>query len=302
MKKLFTIVSAVLFSTASYAQALPFVAVDYNPVTAAKGGTRLTELSSVAFAAASNPAAVSFSDKTADFSAGYCGWAPSSSNVLSAAGAYKINESFGMAADLSYGMLAPYDITDASGMVKGTFRPSDITAGVGLSWRFLDYLSAGVSVRYSSSRIYQEASYGALSSDIFLMGYFNGLVVTAGVSDLGTKVKAADGTGYSLPSALCLGTGYGMDFGERNRLNASADFRYFLAGALGASAGIDYTFDKMLSLRAGYNYGGNSVVPDFASAGIGLRLKGFSVDASYLFASSSDPVNGSFSVSLGYAF
>ena len=67
------------------------------------------------------------------------------------------------------GMCAAYDIYDAGGTVTGSFAPSEMQANVGLGWRFTPWLSLGANVRYLSNTLSEGHSYGAVSSDIFVM-------------------------------------------------------------------------------------------------------------------------------------
>jgi hypothetical protein len=58
-------------------------------------------------------------------------------------------------------------------------------------------------------------------------------------------------------------------------------------------------FRDMLALRLGYHYGSDSsAVPSYASAGVGIKLSGITLDASYLFAS--DVLKNTFSIGIGY--
>ena len=63
---------------------------------------------------------------------------------------------------------------------------------------------------------------------------------------------------------------------------------------------MEYGYDGLVFARAGYHYGGDSLVPTFASAGLGLKIGEFTLDAAYLFAS--DILGGTFSVGVGVRF
>ena len=76
--------------------------------------------------------------------------------------------------------------------------------------------------------------------------------------------------------------------------------RELFSGAFAAGIGAEYSFDKLIFARVGYHYGGESVVPSFASAGFGFHNGMFCLDAAYLFGS--DVLNNSFSVSVGVRF
>ena len=56
----------------------------------------------------------------------------------------------------------------------------------------------------------------------------------------------------------------------------------------------------MVFVRAGYRYGGKSVIPSYASVGAGVRFAGVKVDLAYVVSSS--PMANTLGVSLGYSF
>ena len=56
----------------------------------------------------------------------------------------------------------------------------------------------------------------------------------------------------------------------------------------------------MISVRAGYRYGAEHVIPSFASVGVGAKFAGIKIDAAYLFAN--EVIGNTTAVSLGYCF
>lgn len=303
MKKItyITGVVAILFASMSMSAqntpALPFSAADYNPVTLAKGGAGLVETSSIAFAAYTNAAAIPFSESTGDVAVGYDMWQPSSVNVnyMNVAAGFNIKDKVGVAAGFSYGM---YNKKDFAGM---EVVPSNIQANVGISWRFVKFLSIGANVGYARETLMKDYSLGAVTTDVFLMSEFYDFKIAAGVSNLGSKVKSKYST-YSLPTAVSLGLGYDKVFAEKHGIDVLVDADYFLAGAFTVSAGAGYTFNDMVSVRAGYNYGGEAVIPSYASVGAGVKFFGVKLDLAYLIAGSDSPMNNTLAVSLGYSF
>ncbi len=294
----------LLIPSLAGAQALPFTVADADPVILAKGGAGLTETASVSHAAFTNSAAVPFSENTFDVSAGYMMWQPSSinSNVISVGAAYNVKEKFGIAAGLYYGMNPEYKITNSSGVSGGTFKPSDIHAALGISYRFLDFMSLGVNFGYASSSLAEGQSYGTIAADAFLMAKFSDLKVTAGVSNVLGTVKSAGGAEFCIPGSAALGAAYGKAFGEKNFAEVNLDVDYFFSGWIAASVGAGYTFNDLFSVRAGYRYGGESPIPSYASVGAGVKFKGLKLDLAYLIAGSDSPMKGTLALGLGYSF
>lgn len=292
MKKTIYILTLLLASVTAGAQALPFTAVNHDPVSMAKGGTYLTETSSSAYSVSGNPAAAPFSSKRLDVAAGYTMWQPSAlkSDVIGATGTFVLKEKIGVSLGMSYGMNPSYDITDASGLVTGSFTPSDLQIGAGISWRFLPFLSVGANVGYASSTLAESKSYGAVNADVYAMAKFGGLKAAAGMKGLGTAVKSASGASFSLPMAAVAGVGYEMELGEKSRVDVNLDAEYYIEDGIAVAAGASYTFSKMATLRAGYRYGGNTVLPSYASVGAGFSLFGASIDVAYLIAGKTSPM------------
>lgn len=309
MKTLFNRIIILLMSLSAFpfissAQALPFTSADYDPVALAKGTASLTQTSSIAYSSFGNAAAIPFSDLKGDFAAGFTMWAPGgvSTNVLNVAGAYNVKQKFGIALGLSYGMNPAYDIYDATGAVKGQFKPSEMQFKAGLSYRFLPFMSVGANIGYASSKLAEGTGYGSLVADVFLMAKFGGFKAAAGVSDLGSGITSASGAKFSLPAAASLGLGYDAVLGEKSLVDVQLDADYYFSGTFAAGAGASYTYDDFISVRAGYRYGGESVIPSFLSLGAGVRFMGIRLDLAYLVASGDSPLSNTLSLSVGYNF
>ena len=304
MKK--TIYTLILFAVSftAGAQALPFTAADYDAAVMAKGGAFMTETSGMAFAAFGNPAAAPFAEKKLDAAVGYTMWQPSgvSSSIISAGGTFVMKEKIGVSLGVAYGMNQAYDITDASGVVTGSYTPSDMQVNARLSWKFLPFLSVGANIGYASSTLAEGASYGAVNADVFAMVKFGGLKASAGVKSLGSSVKSASGTSFALPMAAAAGVGYKADFGEKNSVDVNVDAEYYIDGGLSVAGGASYSFAKLATVRAGYRYGGNTVLPSYASVGAGVSLLGAHLDVAYLIGGKNSPMSNTLCLSAGWAF
>ena len=303
MRKILTYMLALLAPMVASAQVLPFVSADYSAASMAKAGANATETSSTAFAALENIAAVPFSEKSADFAVGYSSWQPDNAgtSVILAGGSYNIDDKLGLSLGMTYGAYPEYDIFNDQGSNKGTFSPSDVQVKAGAAMRFLPFLSAGVSLGYASSSLSEEVSYGAFDADVFLMSQFSDYKVALGISDLGSAVTSASGAKFSLPTALTLGLGYDKAFSDVHKVNVAFDADCYFAGAVAAAVGAEYTFNDMLSFSAGYRYGGESVVPSYASLGLGGRFMGISLDLAYVLPMTTSMSN-TLSLAVGYSF
>ena len=303
MKKIFSYVAGaimLLTPVASGAQVLPFVAADYDAVSLGTAGANLANTNSIANAAFVNAAAIPFSSDRVDVSAGYTMWKPTGGNVLNFAGAFNSGQKFGAALGVVYGTNPAYDITNSSGTSRETFSPTEMQINAGFAWRLLSNVSFGANVGYASNALSPDVTYSSINADVFAMAVISDLKVTAGIANLGGGVKAADGTKWSLPTSLALGVGYGMEFAQVHGVNFLFDADYFLKGGIAASFGAEYAFDNMVFARAGYRYGGASVVPSYASVGAGVKFAGAKLDLAYLIGAGT--INNTLALSLGYSF
>ena len=305
MRKIYLAVISLSFAAVTAgAQALPYVAAEMSAHSLSMAGADVTETSDIANSAFTNAAAIPFSETRLDVAAGYTMWQPAqvNTNVLNVAGAYNLNGKMGVALGFRYGMNPSYPVMDDSGREKGTYTPSDLQINAGFSWRFLPFLSAGVNLGYASSSLAEGYSYGALATDVFVMSKLSDFKVALGVSNLGTKVKSASGASFALPSSLTLGAGYDKTFAQKHGVDVLLDADYYFSGSFAAAAGAGYTYNNLVSVRAGYRYGEGAVLPSFASVGIGVNVIGIKLDAAYLIATGDSSMKNTLSVSLGYSF
>ena len=287
MRKLFYIALAGLMPLAMNAQtlgteAMPFVHLDYNPASLAMGSTM-----------APTAAVLPLSDFTLAAGGAYKYYMPDISGTKYYSG--------GVAG--KYGKFgAAVSFTRGTGEeISGSgFTPAEILVNGGAAYAFTTNLSAGVNVLYAKEQLLSDYSNSAVAFDAFVAGRFDAIDFFAGVSSMGGKVSSESTGDFSLPSAAVAGVGYGIDIAEYHAVSARIKADYFLSGAFAAGIGAEYSFDKLIFARVGYHYGGESVVPSFASAGFGFHNGMFCLDAAYLFGS--DVLNNSFSVSVGVRF
>lgn len=304
MKKIIYIAGALmlLFPALAGAQALPYVAADFDAISLGKAGANLTETGTISNGGLSNAAAMPFSELPYEATVGYALWQPSNSaaNVINAGYAYNIKQKFALAFSANLGLNKPYDVVDASGAAKGTYTPKDMHLAFGLAYRFLPYLSLGVNVGYANSSLAADYSYGAVTADVFVMTKVKDFKATVGVANLGSNVTSASGVKFSLPASVALGVGYDKAFAQKHAVDVALDADYFFAGGFAASLGAGYTYNDMVSVRAGYHLGGDTVIPSYASVGAGVKFFGVRLDLAYLIASG--PMKNTLAASLGVSF
>jgi opacity protein-like surface antigen len=113
-------------------------------------------------------------------------------------------------------------------------------------------------------------------------------------------LTAVSGAKFALPASAAVGVGYEASFAEKHAVEALLDADYYFGGSFAAAAGAAYTYNDMVTVRAGYRYGGQSPVPSFASVGVGVKFIGLKLDLAYLIGSA--PAANTLALSLGYTF
>lgn len=173
--------------------------------------------------------------------------------------------------------------------VKKQQRPYDLTVDLGYAFT----VTPGLSVYGTGTYVHSDigATTDALTFS-FGVGYqrpieVNGhsslLTVGARLLDAGTPVQYnKTGIFRSLPTSVVAGGDWAIALAEGDDLTYALGVRYFTpkeAKEVIIGTGLEYTFAKKISTRAGYEYtqlGGNNL-----SAGLGFHYKGMHLDVAY---------------------
>ena len=238
--------------------------------------------------------------------AGYMMHSMSDSPVsyFSVRGKYALTERLSLSGRAVYGICDEYETVNQSGIATGTFSPGQLMVCGGLGFGLTDYLDAGINFRYLNETLAPQTTYSAVASDIYARGDFcvsmlSVMSVGLKITNIGTKVTSASGDKFALPSAIKANAAYSVAF-DKGNIKVLAESDYYFHGCIAAGVGAAYTYNDLLSVRAGYHYGGQSVVPSFASAGAGVRLHGVRLDISYTFGA--ETLTDTFAVSVEYGF
>ena len=96
-----------------------------------------------------------------------------------------------------------------------------------------------------------------------------------------------------------------MSFADVHAVGVSLDADYYFALGFAAALGVEYSYADMAFVRAGYNMGGEAVLPSFASIGAGVKFAGVELNLAYLLGFStlhSVAAKNTLSIGLGYSF
>lgn len=304
------ILPAAFVPVPSSAQAVQFLGYNPDARTAGMGGAGVS-LDATAFSMWNNSAAPALSSGTMDAAVSYGLWQPSGSanSVVSAAGYGRVAGFMTVSAGIKYFSHSSYDITDSGGLVTGSYTPKEMSAGVGVAFRILPVLSLGANVHYVHSDLGQSSRAGAVSADFGAMLDLRFMRIGATVSHIGSRIGYGGVSSYGQPADFRLGVGTTRTFGAEGRhaVTASLQGGLLLEGAsLFGEAGVEYAWNGMVRVSAGYHHGGADipgVIPSYASVGAGFRILGIHVDAAYIIGTDArSPLTNSFSIGLGYSF
>lgn len=296
MKKILLIISLILPAAALFAQdaasvAMPSSVLPRNVRTLSMGGLTTSDAAAVRL----------LGDDALDINASWYSWSPKGnpSNDINLDAFAKLSNRFALSAQFGMDIAPAYDIYDEQGTKGGFYAPKDMMVKLGAAFRITPIISIEASARYLSSSLTSKSSYSAFGGDVLAAASFGGAKVAAGVTSLGTSVKASDGTSFGIPAAATVAGKYTLSFAEKHSLDAGAQVDFFFKGGLRAGAGLEYGFNDLAFVRLGYSYGGKSPFPSYFSAGLGAKFSGFSINAAYLVGGA---VSGTLAVGLGYAF
>ena len=284
-------------------EALPFVRIDRDPVSAGMGFAGAASSRETAYSSFRNSSVIPFSAERMSFGLSGQSWAPDGVKTMNInfGAAVKAGKRFGFSVGAAYQSGDEYSLFDDSGVPQKTFKPNEMIVNGGVGFLLLDNLAVGANVRYASQKLSSDNSYSAISTDVFLTYRLSDLNITAGVSSLGSSVKSASGDSYNLPASATIGAEWSKAFSEAHGVRLAADADYFFSGNFTAAAGAEYSFKNMLFARAGYHFGSkDAVLPSFASVGLGVRFFGISLDVAYLTAN--DTIGNTLTLGLGYRF
>lgn len=297
MKKTLAFAAFILLACGLYAQdaagvAMPFSVIPRTVSSLSTGGTCVFDDAALRI----------FGEDKLDASLSWYSWAPSTvaSNDINVDLFAKLGQRLGLSAQFALDNGQKYDIYSSTGTKGGFFVPKDMMLKLGASYRILPSLSAGASFRYLSSTLTAKNTYSAFAADVMAAYELGSAHVAAGVTNLGTPVKASDGTSFGLPAAATLAGNYALSFAEKHAVDLKLQADWFFKGGLCARAGAEYAFADMAFVRLGYCYGGKSPMPSFLSLGVGGKFAGISVNAAYLLGSPT--VGGTLALGAGYSF
>ena len=171
-------------------------------------------------------------------------------------------------------------VETASGTAIGNFNVYEVSVAVAWAMRFRDVWDVGVAVKGLNSKLDETSASGwAVDAGLRFHTKIEGLTFAAVAQHLGPDMTfIADP--FKLPATGRLGADYKRELAQNNDIVLAYDLE--LANDAKDPRnhfGVEYSYQKMLSLRAGYKTGFES---QSATFGAGLQRAGYSFDYAYI--------------------
>ncbi|MGM9737644.1 MAG: hypothetical protein ACI3ZT_04425 [Candidatus Cryptobacteroides sp.] len=265
-----------------------------------------------------SPADKVFQEHRIGVSASYLSYCPDGipASYINASGTYMVMENLSVSAAFTYGIGESYETVNTGGFSIGAFTPSYYEVSAGVSCRPFRDISFGVNLEYLGEKLSSGFSAGSFAADVAAMWNHSfgssSMKCSAGVFDVGTKVKSDSGEKFRLPSSARLSVGYEFRPSSAHTVGAGIQGECYFSGNISATAGLKYAYTRILTVEAVYHYGDKTVVPTHISLGAGINVFGFVRKSSkslclnfrYLLPASSggDVIKGSFQGGISFGF
>ena len=129
------------------------------------------------------------------------------------------------------------------------------------------------------------------------------LMLDAKVGAIGPQLDYGNGNKTTMPTYVAVGGALTVDVADKHQVGGAWSTRYFFRPSeykvLMLGAGLDYTYNKMVSLRAGYEYGDRNL--SHFTMGAGFKYGGLHLNGAYMLKTAN--AGGSYcNIGLGYDF
>lgn len=289
--------------------AVPFLRISPDPRAGGMGDLSIAT-SPDANSPFYNVAKVPFNKKKSAIAVNYTPWLKdlglTDVYLASLAGYYKLDEKSAVSSSLRYFSLGNIQLTDYSGNILNTVKPSEFSFDAGYSLQLNSKMSIGVALRYINSRlvvgdvgtgvVYKAGN--SVAGDVSL--FYNGVDEAGGgltwgfvLSNLGSKIGYTNDSKNKdfIPANMGLGATYTTVINESNKVTFGLDLNHLLVPATPTSTG-NYSVDS----AALADYRSMGVVESwFKSFSDGTKSLTASIGAEYVY-------NDQFSFRTGYFY
>ena len=128
-------------------------------------------------------------------------------------------------------------------------------------------------------------------------------MVDAKVAAIGPKLDYGNGYKASMPTHVAVGGALSVDMADKHQVGAALSTRYFFqpseSKVFMVGGGLEYTYNNMVSVRAGYEYGDHNL--SHFTMGVGVKYRGLRINGAYMLKAV-DAGSSYCTVGLGYDF
>ena len=129
------------------------------------------------------------------------------------------------------------------------------------------------------------------------------LMLDAKVGAIGPQLDYGNGNKTTMPTYVAVGGALTVDVADKHQVGGAWSTRYFFRPSeykvLMLGAGLEYTYNKMVSLRAGYEYGDRNL--SHFTMGAGFKYGGLHLNGAYMLKTA-NAESSYCTISLGYDF
>ena len=161
-------------------------------------------------------------------------------------------------------------------------------------------------MRYLNSKLYDKSA-SAFGMDLQMMYRKERLGAALALENIGSKYDYGYGVKVKQPMQINAGLSYELFNDESlHGLEAYGRVGYVFmpksSKSVIAAAGLEYSFIRVLFVRAGYSYSKkDKYVPPFATVGLGVHLANIHLNGGYLIATTKhSPIKNSFIIGVSY--
>ena len=128
-------------------------------------------------------------------------------------------------------------------------------------------------------------------------------MLDAKVGAIGPQLDYGNGNKTTMPTYVAVGGALTVDVADKHQVGGAWSTRYFFQPSeykvLMLGAGLEYTYNKMVSLRAGYEYGDRNL--SHFTMGAGFKYGGLCLNGAYMLKTAN--AGSSYcTIGLGYDF
>jgi hypothetical protein len=192
------------------------------------------------------------------------------------------------------------------GLTGRTFTPYQFYGGISYAKSLTSNFAFGINMKYvEENLVYAKAGEIVFDGGINFNTDYKSIQIGASIKNFGKDIKYID-KAYPIPQTLNIGASANLIGNSGNNLFIDSDIHKLLLAydiiqprdyAQEHAVGMEYSYNKMVSLRVGYKFNGDQ---EGLSAGLGIHYQALRVDYSY--SAFGDYLPAVHRVTLGFEF